>query len=449
MLLVFRIGAHIPIPFMDRELLKQMMGSGGLFDFFNTFSGGSLKRFSVFALSIMPYITASIIIQLLTVVIPYLERLSKEGEQGRKKIVQYIRYGTVVLGFVNGFGLTVGLRGALVIPDPALRYPIYFMIALVLTAGTAFLMWLGEQITENGIGNGISIIIFAGIVAGVPDAVKYLANLLSVGEISWFSILGLLIIAALIISGVVFIQEGQRRIPVQYAKRVVGRRVYGGQSSHIPLKVNQAGVIPIIFGISLMAFPATIATWLPKESGFALFANKWMTMNGSIFSIPYLMMYAVLIIFFTYFYTGITFNPVDVAENLRKKLEEMTGKQVAVNIVEIKKPEMDAKLVADGVAQQLEKRVSFRRAMKQTVQRSMRSGAQGIKISCSGRLGGAEIARTEWYNEGKVPLHTLRADIDYGFTEANTTYGKIGIKVWIYRGEVLPTKKPVQEEGGL
>ncbi len=318
MLLVFRIGAHIPIPFMDRELLKEMMGSGGLFEFFNTFSGGSLKRFSVFALSIMPYITASIIIQLLTVVIPYLERLSKEGEEGRKKIVQYIRYGTVALGFVNGFGLTVGLRGALLIPDPALKYPIYFMIALVLTAGTAFLMWLGEQITERGIGNGISLIIFAGIVAGVPDAIKYLVNLLSVGEISWFSILGLLVIAALIIAGVVFIQEGQRRIPVQYAKRVVGRRVYGGQSSHIPLKVNQAGVIPIIFGISLMAFPATIATWLPQTSGFAMFANKWMTMNGSVYSIPYLVMYALLIIFFTYFYTGITFNPVDVAENLKK-----------------------------------------------------------------------------------------------------------------------------------
>lgn len=318
MLLVFRIGAHIPIPFMNRELLTDMMGSGGIFDFFNTFSGGSLKRFSVFALSIMPYITASIIIQLLTVVIPYLERLSKEGEEGRKKIVQYTRYGTVVLGFINGLGLTIGLRGALVIPDESYRIPIYLMIALVLTAGTAFLMWLGEQITERGIGNGISIIIFAGIVAGVPDAIKYLAGLLMVGEIGWFSILSLLIISALIIAGVVFIQEGQRRIPVQYAKRVVGRKVYGGQSSHIPLKVNQAGVIPIIFGISLMAFPATIATWLPQNSGFALFANKWLTMNGSIYSIPYLTVYALLIIFFTYFYTGITFNPVDVAENLKK-----------------------------------------------------------------------------------------------------------------------------------
>jgi preprotein translocase subunit SecY len=303
---------------MDREVLQNMMGSGGLFDFFNTFSGGSLKRFSVFSLSIMPYITASIIIQLLTVVIPYLERLSKEGDQGRKKIVQYTRYGTVVLGFINGFGLTIGLRGALMIPQESLRIPIYIMIAVVLTAGTAFLMWLGEQITENGIGNGISLIIFAGIVAGIPDAIKYLVGLLKVGEIGWISIVGLVVIAALIIAAVVFIQEGQRRIPVQYAKRVVGRKQYGGQSSHIPLKVNQAGVIPIIFGISLMAFPATIATWLPQDSAFALFAQKWLQMNGSAYSIPYLIMYALLIIFFTYFYTGITFNPVDVADNLKK-----------------------------------------------------------------------------------------------------------------------------------
>lgn len=318
MLLVFRIGSHIPIPFMDRDLLTNMMGSGGLFDFFNTFSGGSLKRFSVFSLSIMPYITASIIIQLLTVVIPYLERLSKEGDQGRKKIVQLTRYSTVVLGFINGFGLTIGLRNALSIPQENLRYPIYIMIALVLTAGTAFLMWLGEQITEKGIGNGISLIIFAGIVAGIPDVIKNMASLLKVGELSWFAVLGIAIVAAAIIAGVVFIQEGQRRIPVQYAKRVVGRKVYGGQSSHIPLKVNQAGVIPIIFGISLMAFPATIATWFPQDSAFAIFAQKWMSMNGELTSIPYLIVYALLIVFFTYFYTGITFNPVDVADNLKK-----------------------------------------------------------------------------------------------------------------------------------
>jgi preprotein translocase subunit SecY len=192
------------------------------------------------------------------------------------------------------------------------------MVALVLTAGTAFLMWLGERITENGIGNGISLIIFAGIVAAVPDAIKYLIQLLHVGEINWISIVGLVVIAALIIAGVVFIQEGQRRIPVQYAKRVVGRKVYGGQSSHIPLKVNQAGVIPLIFGISLVALPGTIATWMPQTSAFAMFTSKWLTMNGSVYSIPFLLVYALLIIFFTYFYTGITFNPIDVAENLKK-----------------------------------------------------------------------------------------------------------------------------------
>lgn len=318
MLLVFRIGAHIPIPFMDREALQQMMGSGGLFDFFNTFSGGSLKRFSVFSLSIMPYITASIIIQLLTVVVPYLERLSKEGEDGRKKIMQYVRYATVVLGFIQGFGLTFGLRGALMTTSTGLKVPLYLTVAIVLTAGTAFLMWLGEQITEKGIGNGISLIIFAGIVAGVPDALKNLYGLFSVGQIGWLTLLGLLVVAALIVAGVVFIQEGQRRVPVQYAKRVVGRRVYGGQSTHIPLKVNQAGVIPIIFGISLMAFPGTIATWMPQTSGFAIFVQKYLSITGSLTSIPYMILYAGLIIFFTYFYTGITFNPVELSDNLKK-----------------------------------------------------------------------------------------------------------------------------------
>ncbi|ADY54777.1 protein translocase subunit secY/sec61 alpha [Syntrophobotulus glycolicus DSM 8271] len=318
MLLVFRVGAHIPIPFMDRNTLQQMMGSGGIFDFFNTFSGGSLKRFSVFSLSIMPYITASIIIQLLTVVVPYLERLSKEGEDGRKKIMQYVRYATVVLGFIQGFGLTFGLRGALISTSTALKVPLYFTVAIVLTAGTAFLMWLGEQITEKGIGNGISLIIFAGIVAGIPDAIKHLYSLLSVGEVSWLAILGILLLCVIVIAGVVFIQEGQRRIPVQYAKRVVGRRVYGGQSTHIPLKVNQAGVMPIIFGVSLMAFPSTIATWMPQTSGFAVFVHKYMSISGSFTSIPYMILYAGLIIFFTYFYTGITFNPVDLADNLKK-----------------------------------------------------------------------------------------------------------------------------------
>jgi len=318
MFIVFRIGAHIPIPFIDRGILSQMLGTGTLYDFLDTFSGGAFKRFSIFALSITPYITASIILQLLTIVIPSLERLAKEGEYGRKKITQYTRYGTVILGFVQGLGMTIGLRGALIIPNPGMAWAIYLLVALVLTAGTAFLMWLGERITERGIGNGISLIIFCGIVARVPDALKYIWNLLKVGEISVLSVLGLVVIAAAIITGVVFIQEGQRKVQVQYAKRVVGRRVYGGQTSHIPMKVNQAGVIPIIFAISLLAFPSTIATWMDPASGYVQFVNKWFTMNGSLTSIPYLILYAILIIFFTYFYTAVTFNPVDVADNLKK-----------------------------------------------------------------------------------------------------------------------------------
>jgi preprotein translocase subunit SecY len=317
MFLVFRIGAHVPIPFVNHEVLKEMMGSGGIFDFFDTFSGGSFKRLTVFALSITPYITASIILTLLTIVIPYLERLSKEGDYGRKKITQLTRYGTVILGFIQGFGLTFGLRGALNVPAGVSPWLLYLLVALVLTAGCAFLMWLGEAITEKGIGNGISLIIFAGIVSRVPDALKYLWGLLRVNEISLLTVIGLAVIVILVIAGVVFVQEGQRRIQVQYAKRVVGRRVYGGQSSHIPLKVNQAGVIPVIFAVSLLAFPQSIVTWVPNSS-FALFVNQWFSMNGTLKSIPYLLLYAILIMFFTYFYTAVTFNPVDVADNLKK-----------------------------------------------------------------------------------------------------------------------------------
>lgn len=317
MFLIFRIGAHIPIPFVDHVALKEMMGSGGILEFFDTFSGGSFKRLTVFALSITPYITASIILSLLTIVIPYLERLSKEGEYGRKRITQYTRYGTVLLGFVQGFGLSFGLRGALDIPAGVSPWWIYLLTAVVLTAGCAFLMWLGEAITEKGIGNGISLIIFAGIVSRVPDALKYLWGLIRVNEISLLTVFSLVVIVVLVIAGVVYVQEGQRRIQVQYAKRVVGRRVYGGQSSHIPLKVNMAGVIPVIFAVSLLAFPQSISTWMPNSS-FALFVNQWFSMNGTIQSIPYLLIYTILIIFFTYFYTAVTFNPVDVADNLKK-----------------------------------------------------------------------------------------------------------------------------------
>ena len=317
MFLIFRIGAHIPTPFIDRDTLNQMFGSGAMMNFMDTISGGSFKSLSVFALSITPYITASIIFQLLTVVLPSLERLSKEGNYGRKKITQYTRYATVVLGFIQAFGLTFGIRSALIIPSPEMKWPIYLLCTLVLTAGTTFLMWLGEAITEKGIGNGISLIIFAGIVSRVPSAITSLWEMLRVREINLLSIIGLILIVIFITAGVIYVQEGQRRVSVQYAKRVVGRRVYGGQSSHIPLKVNQAGVIPVIFAISLLAFPQTISTWIPT-SGFSRFINTWFSMNGSVTSIPYLLIYGVLIIFFTYFYTSITFNPADVAENLKK-----------------------------------------------------------------------------------------------------------------------------------
>lgn len=317
MFLIFRIGAHIPTPYIDRETLNQMLGSGAIMNFINTISGGSFKSLSVFALSITPYITASIILQLLTIVIPALERLSKEGDFGRKKITQYTRYSTVGLGFFQAFGLTYGIRAAVMVPSPAMKWPTYLLIAIVLTAGTTFLMWLGEAITEKGIGNGISLIIFAGIVSRIPSAITSLWDMLQVGEINALAIIGLLLIVVFITAGVIYVQEGQRRVTVQYAKRVVGRRVYGGQSSHIPLKVNQAGVIPVIFAVSLLAFPQTIASWMPT-SGFAQFINTWFSMNGSLTSIPYMLVYGALIIFFTYFYTTITFNPVDVADNLKK-----------------------------------------------------------------------------------------------------------------------------------
>ncbi len=318
MFLVFRIGAHIPVPFIDRTKLLQLIGEGTLVQFFDAISGGAFKSFTVFAMSIAPYINASIIMQLLQVVIPSLQQLAKEGDEGRKKITQYIRYGTVVLGFIQALGLSIGLlQPTLALPAPGYKWPVILLISLVLTAGTAFLMWLGEMITERGIGNGISLIIFAGIVSRVPDGLKYILQLVQAGEANILSLLVLIVIAVLVIAAIVYIQEGQRRIPVQYAKRVVGRKVYGGQSTHIPMKVNQAGVIPVIFAISILAFPQQISTWF-RGSWFANFVQTWFQMNGTWQSIPYLLVYAMMIILFTYFYTGITFNPIDVADNIKK-----------------------------------------------------------------------------------------------------------------------------------
>ncbi|MBN7773680.1 preprotein translocase subunit SecY [Clostridium aminobutyricum] len=314
MLVVFRIGSNIPVPGMNRDVLADVFKDGtGLFALFDLFSGGAFSNFTIFALSITPYVTASIILQLLTIAIPSLERLAKEGTEGKKKIAQYTRYLTVVLAFIQAIGLAVGLfRQALISTD-------FFSIAVIvltLSAGTAFLMWLGEQINENGIGNGISLIIFAGIVARVPSALHTNWAKFTAGEISVITVIIFLFFAIIVVVGIIEIQQGQRRIPVQYAKRVVGRKMYGGQSTHIPLKVNQAGVIPVIFSLSLLQFPLTLTYFWPN-SGFSEFVTKWFSGSGN----PGVWVHAafniLLIMFFTYFYTAVTFNPSEVANNMK------------------------------------------------------------------------------------------------------------------------------------
>jgi len=309
MFLVFRIGVHIPVPGINTQVIAELISKGQLLGFFDIISGGAFKKFSIFAMSITPYINASIIMQLLTVVIPYFERLHKEGAEGQKKMSEYVRYGTVVLGFIQAVGISIGLRSAIINPG----WGSTIVIALSLTAGTAFLMWLGELITEKGIGNGISLIIFAGIVSRVPAGIVSLYEYLVAGTTNIFVILIFAVVGLAVIAGIIAVQEGQRRIPVQYAKRVVGRKVYGGQSTHIPLKVNQAGVIPIIFAISILMFPGTIASWFPANK-FAV----WFTNVFNFQTVLYNVIYALMIIFFTYFYTAITFNPNDIADNMKK-----------------------------------------------------------------------------------------------------------------------------------
>lgn len=315
MLVVFRIGSNIPVPNINRSVLAELFaGETGLFDLFDLFSGGSFSNFTIFALSITPYITASIIIQLLGMAFPYFEKLAREGVEGRKKMAQYTRYLTVVLALVQAIGLTVGLFRRAVVDESA--FSIIVMV-LVLTAGTAFLMWLGEQINERGIGNGISLIIFAGIVARIPSGIRALATAVESGSLSIVTLIIFIVVAVLVTAGVVMIQEGQRRIPVQYAKRVVGRKMYGGQSTHIPIKVNQSGVIPIIFALSLLQFPLTITYFLKSDSGFTEFVTKWLSPSGMPGVWVYGVLNVVLIIFFTYFYTQATFNPVEVADNMK------------------------------------------------------------------------------------------------------------------------------------
>lgn len=319
-LAVYRVGCHVPTPGVDTQALMSFFNAqkGTLLGLFDLFSGGALRRLSVFSLGIMPYISASIILQLLTVVIPYLDRLSKEGDAGRKKITQYTRYGTILLSIIQGFGIAFGLEAMrspgdlAIIPDPGWAFRL--MAVVTLTAGTAFIMWLGEQISERGIGNGISLIIFAGIVARVPDAMINSFRLMRTGELNIFTILFLVMLMVVVFGIIVFMERGQRRIPVQYAKRVVGRRMYGGQSTHLPLRVNTAGVIPPIFASSILMFPATIANFLKDK-------YPWLESVADQFSpteILYNALYVVGIFFFCYFYTAVQFNPVDVADNMKK-----------------------------------------------------------------------------------------------------------------------------------
>ena len=319
LLAVYRIGVHVPTPGIDAVALKSYFDSmqGTIFGVFNMFTGGALERLSVFALGIMPYISASIILQLLTVVIPHLEQLNKEGEQGRKKITQYTRYSTVLLSVIQGFGIAVGLEsmrsptGAAVVFNGGWDFRL--MTVITLTAGTAFIMWLGEQITERGIGNGISLIIFAGIVARMPSAIGNLFRLVQQDEMGIFQLLIIVVFMVAVIAFIIFIEQGQRRIPVQYAKRVVGRKMYGGQSTHLPLKINSSGVIPPIFASSIIMFPATIAqfanvSWLQSVA-------QAMRPGG----LYYNLLFVGFIVFFCYFYTAVTFNPADVADNMKKQ----------------------------------------------------------------------------------------------------------------------------------
>ena len=306
MFLIFRIGSHIPVPGIDKTQIAQLIDSIKILGFFDTISGSALKNVSIFAMSITPYINASIIIQLLTVIFPRLEAIAKDD---RKKIVEYTRYLTVVLGFVQALGLSLGVFRS-VLTDTSVMSII--IIVLSLTAGTACLMWIGELITEKGIGNGISLIIFAGIVSRIPGGIAYLVEYAQQGIMNIVYILLFLIVALIAIVCVIIVNQGERRVPVQYAKRV-GRKMYGGQSTHIPIKVNSAGVIPVIFAMSLMLIPGTIANFFPDNA-----AAVWISQHFSFTNVGYNLVYAVLIIFFTYFYSSITFNPIDVADNIRK-----------------------------------------------------------------------------------------------------------------------------------
>ncbi len=317
LLAVYRMGAHIPTPGINGEELSKFLTErgGALMGFFDMFSGGALSRVTIFALGIMPYISASIIFQLLTVVIPSIGKLAKEGEAGRKKITRYTRYGTIVISLIQSFGIAVGLEsmaGGAFISQPGWSFRL--LTILTLTSGTAFIMWLGEQITERGIGNGISLIIFAAIVARFPAAVFNTLSQVKEDILSPFFVLALMAMMIAVVAFIIYIERGQRKIPVQYAKRVVGRKVYGGQSTHLPLKINTSGVIPPIFASSIIMLPATVA-------GFIGESIPWVkSLSGQLMpgTVLYTSLYIGMIFFFAYFYTAVVFNPVDVADNLKK-----------------------------------------------------------------------------------------------------------------------------------
>ncbi len=316
LLVVYRVGAHIPTPGINSEALRRFLleKGGAVVGFFDIFSGGALSQMAIFALGIMPYISASIIIQLLTVVIPALGKIAKEGEAGRKKIIKFTRYGTVGIAAIQSLGIAIGLEGMAggeFVQDPG--WPFRLITMITLTSGTVFLMWLGEQITERGIGNGISLIIFSGIVAGLPVAIARTFALIRAGEVSLIFVIILILVMVAIVGGIVFIERGQRKIPVQYARRIIGNKVFGGQTAHLPLKINTAGVIPPIFASSIIMFPATIAGFI---------AIPWVQSLSAQLSpgtIIYTTLYMGLIFFFCFFYTAVIFNPVDIAENLQKQ----------------------------------------------------------------------------------------------------------------------------------
>lgn len=314
MLLLFAVGSNLPVPSINKTVLTQMFSNGnmGAFELFNLFTGGAFKNFTVLALGITPYITASIIIQLLTIAFPYFENLSKEGDTGRKKMASITRYLAVVLALVQAIGLSFGMFKRAIVDQSAISM---IMIVMLLTAGTAFLMWLGEQINEFGVGNGMSLLIFAGIVERLPSGVQSVVSKMKEGELSFIAVIAIVIAVVLLVAGINYVQQGIRKIPVQYAKRVVGRKTYGGQTTHIPMKLNAAGVIPIIFSLSLIQFPLTL-TYFKPNAAVSIFLSKYLSPSGSVGVYVYGLLNIVLIIAFTYFYTAVIFKPDEVSKNL-------------------------------------------------------------------------------------------------------------------------------------